>query len=43
MMNSNGVKESYLGPKPLEGQRLDGDDHMAHYHGDFRKRSEHVH
>ena len=32
-----GVLESWMGPTPAVGQRLDGDDHMDHYHGDFKR------
>lgn len=34
--------KSWLGDVPKEGERLDGQDHLAHYHGDF-KRSLHMH
>jgi alkaline phosphatase len=33
----NGVKMSWLGPIGAEGQRLDGQDHIDHYQGDFKK------
>jgi alkaline phosphatase len=33
----NGVKMSWLGPVAAEGQRLDGQDHIDHYQGDFKK------
>jgi alkaline phosphatase len=32
---SNG--ESWLGRKPNAGERLDGQDHLDHYTGDFKK------
>ena len=28
--------ESWLGSIPQEGERLDGQDHLDHYHGDFK-------
>ena len=36
-VDANGVKMSWLGPIPAEGQRLDGQDHIDHYQGDFKK------
>jgi alkaline phosphatase len=34
---SNGIKQSWLGPVPGEDERLDGQDHLDHYQGDFKK------
>lgn len=28
--------ESWLGAVPMPGERLDGQDHVDHYHGDFK-------
>jgi alkaline phosphatase len=33
---ASGVIESWMGRVPDVGERLDGDAHMAHYHGDFK-------
>lgn len=30
--------DAWLGPVPGQGERLDGQDHLDHYHGDHRKR-----
>lgn len=32
-----GEKVSWLGKAPEEGERLDGQDHLDHYQGDFKK------
>jgi alkaline phosphatase len=32
-----GNKVSWMGAQPAIGQRLDGQDHMDHYQGDFKK------
>lgn len=32
-----GEKVSWLGKLPEEGERLDGQDHLDHYQGDFKK------
>ena len=34
-----GAEEAFLGRKPEDGERLDGQDHLDHYHGDHGKRS----
>jgi alkaline phosphatase len=36
-VDANGAKVSWLGPVPAENQRLDGQDHLDHYQGDFKK------
>jgi alkaline phosphatase len=35
--DAEGKTVSWLGPLPHEGERLDGQDHMDHYQGDFKK------
>ncbi|KAF2196297.1 alkaline phosphatase-like protein [Delitschia confertaspora ATCC 74209] len=34
----NGTRVGWMGPMPMEGQRLDGQNHLATYGGDFRRR-----
>jgi alkaline phosphatase len=34
---ANVLGAEWLGPVPATGQRLDGQDHLDHYHGDFKK------
>lgn len=34
----DGEKVGWMGKVPVEGQRLDGQTHMASYSGDFKKR-----
>jgi alkaline phosphatase len=36
-MARDGTKTTWLGPKPALGERLDGQDHLDHYQGDFKK------
>jgi alkaline phosphatase len=35
--SASGEKVSWMGAKPAAGQRLDGQDHLDHYQGDFKK------
>jgi alkaline phosphatase len=36
-VNALGETVSWLGKIPKQGERLDGQDHMDHYQGDFKK------
>jgi len=36
-MNQDGSSVSWMGRLPQEGERLDGQDHLDHYSGDFKK------
>jgi len=36
-LDADGKKVSWMGALPEEGQRLDGQDHLDHYQGDFKK------
>lgn len=36
-VSAQGDVVSWLGKRPGEGERLDGQDHLDHYQGDFRK------
>jgi alkaline phosphatase len=36
-VSAQGERVSWLGPTPMEGERLDGQDHLDHYQGDFKK------
>jgi alkaline phosphatase len=36
-VDAQGQKVSWMGKIPEQGQRLDGQDHLDHYQGDFRK------
>lgn len=36
-LDAEGKKVSWMGRLPEEGERLDGQDHMDHYQGDFKK------
>lgn len=38
MMGADGKMESWMGKIPEEGQRLDGQNHLASYGGDYKKR-----
>jgi alkaline phosphatase len=38
MLDVNGTEVGWMGAIPEEGQRLDGQTHMASYGGDFKKR-----
>jgi len=38
MMGADGEMESWMGKIPEEGQRLDGQNHLASYGGDYKKR-----
>ncbi|PSN65250.1 alkaline phosphatase-like protein [Corynespora cassiicola Philippines] len=38
VVDANGTIQSWMGPLPEEGQRLDGQNHLASYEGDFKKR-----
>ena len=40
--NAGGEEISWMGKIPEEGQRLDGQNHLASYGGDFRKRDQGV-
>jgi len=35
--SKTGKELSWMGKMPEEGERLDGQDHLDHYEGDFRK------
>jgi alkaline phosphatase len=35
--DATGAKVSWMGRLPGEGERLDGQDHLDHYQGDFKK------
>ena len=35
--DASGNKASWMGKKPEDGERLDGQDHLDHYQGDFKK------
>ncbi|KAF2677317.1 alkaline phosphatase-like protein [Lentithecium fluviatile CBS 122367] len=37
-LDVNGTEVGWMGPVPAEGQRLDGQTHLATYGGDFKKR-----
>lgn len=37
-LDVDGTEVSWMGKMPKEGQRLDGQTHMATYSGDFKKR-----
>jgi alkaline phosphatase len=37
-VSSKGEEVGWMGKVPTEGQRLDGQNHLASYQGDFRKR-----
>ena len=34
--------KSWMGKLPAKDQRLDGQDHLKHYEGDFKRRKRHV-
>jgi alkaline phosphatase len=36
-VNAQGDVVSWLGKRPEVGERLDGQDHLDHYQGDFKK------
>jgi alkaline phosphatase len=36
-VDAAGIRQSWMGAKPQDGERLDGQDHREHYHGDFKK------
>ena len=36
-LDAEGNKVSWLGKMPEDGERLDGQDHLDHYQGDFKK------
>lgn len=38
VLNAAGEEVSWMGKVPADGQRLDGQNHLASYGGDFRKR-----
>jgi alkaline phosphatase len=38
VMNKDGEEVSWMGKVPVDGQRLDGQNHLASYGGDFKKR-----
>lgn len=38
LTTEDGKEVSWMGPVPEEGQRLDGQNHLASYGGDFKKR-----
>jgi alkaline phosphatase len=38
VLNKDGDEVSWMGRVPAEGQRLDGQNHLASYGGDFKKR-----
>jgi alkaline phosphatase len=38
VLNALGEQVSWMGKVPAEGQRLDGQNHLASYGGDFKKR-----
>lgn len=38
MLDVNGTEVSWMGKIPQEGERLDGQTHLADYTGDFKKR-----
>lgn len=40
-MNFDFEQKSWLGALPQDGERLDGQDHLKHYEGDFKKRHAH--
>jgi alkaline phosphatase len=37
IVNAQGERISWMGKMPKEGERLDGQDHLDHYQGDFKK------
>jgi alkaline phosphatase len=41
-LNAAGKQKSWMGRMPGKDQRLDGQDHLKHYEGDFKRRKRHA-
>lgn len=43
MLEADGTEVGWMGPVPEEGQRLDGQTHLATYGGDFKRKRHALH